>query len=111
MIGKCVPIFASDLLVKIDAWISPDPMNAAFEDPHSLSTPYGRIDCGTIMNGKCLIRTERFSGCHQGRQEIRNYRKLASLTVTCEDAKAYMYSLSSKRRVHKWTDIRVNLYI
>ena len=32
-------------------------------------------------------------------------------TVTCEDAKAYMYSLSSKRRVHKWTDIQVNLYI
>ena len=36
---------------------------------------------------------------------------LESLTVTCEDAKAYMYSLSSKRRVHKWTDIQVNLYI
>ena len=64
-------------------------MNAAFEDPHSLSTPYGRIDCGTIMNGKCLIRTERFSGCYQGWQELRNYRKFASLTVTCEDAKAY----------------------
>ena len=40
-----------------------------------------------------------------------NYRKFASLTVTCKDAKAYMYSLSSKRRVHKWTDIQVNLYI
>ena len=61
-------------------------MNAAFEDPHSLSTPYGRIDCGTIMNGKCLIRTERFSGCYQGWQELRNYQKFASLTVTCEDA-------------------------
>ncbi|MEF2838654.1 MAG: hypothetical protein U0N82_13145, partial [Oscillospiraceae bacterium] len=22
------------------------------------------------MNGKCLIRTERFSGCNQGRQEL-----------------------------------------
>ena len=44
-------------------------------------------------------------------EELRNYRKFASLTVTCEDAKAYMYSLSSKRRVHKWTDIQVNLYI
>ena len=86
-------------------------MNAAFEDPHSLSTPYGRIDCGTIMNGKCLIRTERFSGCYQGWQELRNYRKFASLTVKREDAKAYMYSLSSKRRVLKWTDIQVNLYI
>ena len=44
-------------------------------------------------------------------EELRNYRKFASLTVTCEDAKAYIYSLSSKRRVHKWTDIQVNLYI
>ena len=51
------------------------------------------------------------TGYNQGWQELRNYRKFASLTVTCEDAKAYMYSLSSKRRVHKWTDIRVNLYI
>ena len=44
-------------------------------------------------------------------EKLRNYRKFASLTVTCEDAKEYMYSLSSKRRVHKWTDIQVNLYI
>ena len=87
-------------------------MNAAFEDPHSLLTPYGRIDCGTIMNGKCLIRTERFSGFNQGRQELSSdYLLFATFLVTHEDAKAYMYSLSSKRRVHKWKDIRVNLYI
>lgn len=49
-------------------------MNAAFEDPHSLSTPYGRIDCGTIMNGKCLIRTERFSGCYQGLIPNKHFR-------------------------------------
>lgn len=35
----------------------------------------------------------------------------ASLTVKREDAKAYVHSLSGKRRVHKWTDIQVNLYI
>ena len=49
-------------------------MNAAFEDPHSLSTPYSRIDCGTIMNGKCLIRTERFSGCYQGLIPNKHFR-------------------------------------
>ena len=86
-------------------------MNAAFEDPHSLSTPYGRIDCGTIMNGKCLIRTERFSGCNQGRQELRNYQKFRTFTVTVEDAKEYLYSFSTRRRVYKFQDIKVNLYI
>ena len=56
-------------------------MNAAFEDPHSLSTPYGRIDCGTIMNGKCLIRTERFSGCNQGRQAVITFHSLEDRIV------------------------------
>ena len=40
-----------------------------------------------------------------------DYLLFATFLVTHEDAKAYMYSLSSKRRVHKWKDIRVNLYI
>ena len=39
------------------------------------------------------------------------YQKFGTFVVTCEDAKAYMYRFSTKRRVHKWTDIRVNLYI
>ena len=86
-------------------------MNAAFEDPHSLSTPYGRIDCGTIMNGKCLIRTERFSGCHQGSRELSVYHQFGTFTVTTEDAKEYLYSFSTRRRVYKFQDIKVNLYI
>ena len=40
-----------------------------------------------------------------------DYLLFASFLVTCEDAKAYLYSMSNKRRVHKWKDIRVNLYI
>jgi len=83
-------------------------MNAAFEDPHSLSTPYGRIDCGTIMNGKCLIRTERFSGCDQG---LSVYRKFGSFTVTTEDAKEYLCSFAARRCVYQFQDIKVNLYI
>ena len=86
-------------------------MNAAFEDPHSLSTLYGRIDCGTIMNGKCLIRTERFSGCYQGWQELSDYQLFGSFTVTAQDAKEYLYSISKTRRVHRFQNFKVNLYI
>ena len=79
-----------------------------------------KIDSSINCNFKIVTKINTISfptfavsstGCYQGWQELRNYRKFASLTVTCEDAKAYMYSLSSKRRVHKWTDIQVNLYI
>ena len=62
----------------------------------------------TVSGGNSPTMDNSPTGCYQG---LRNYRKFAGLTVTCEDAKAYMYSLSSKRRVHKWTDIQVNLYI
>jgi len=59
-----------------------------------------------------LIRTERFSGCYQGWQELSSdYLLFATFLVTSEDAKAYLYSMSNKRRVHQWTDIQVNLYI
>ena len=44
-------------------------------------------------------------------RELSIYQKFGTFVVTCEDAKAYMYRMSSKRRVHKWTDIQVNLYI
>ena len=52
------------------------------------------------------------TGRNQGRQELSSdYLLFATFLVTSEDAKAYLYSMSSKRRVHKWKDIRVNLYI
>ena len=51
------------------------------------------------------------AGCYQVRQDKVSYQKFGTFVVTCEDAKAYMYHFSSKRRVHKWTDIQVNLYI
>ena len=61
------------------------------------------------MSSDCTANTS--AGCYQGWQELRNYRKFGTFTVTCEDAKEYAYSFIKKRRVHKWTDIRVNLYI
>ena len=52
------------------------------------------------------------TGRNQGRQKLSSdYLLFATFLVTSEDAKAYLYSMSNKRRVHKWKDIRVNLYI
>ena len=63
------------------------------------------------MNGKCLIRTERFSGCYQGLRELSVYHKFGTFTVTTEDAKEYLYSISKTRRVHRFQSFEVNLYI
>ena len=42
---------------------------------------------------------------------ISNYFNFAQFTLTLEDAKEYLYSKSTKRRVHNWNDIEVKLYI
>ena len=44
-------------------------------------------------------------------RELSVYRKIGTFTVTTEDAKAHLSSFSTKRRVYKRNDIRVNLYI
>ena len=52
------------------------------------------------------------TGCHQGWQELsRSFLQFAEFTLTIDDAKEYVYSLSTKRRVYNWHDIRVRLYI
>ena len=64
----------------------------------------------TQNTSDCVVNS--LTGCHQGRQELSSdYLLFATFLVTSEDAKAYLYSMSNKRRVHKWKDIRVNLYI
>ena len=52
-----------------------------------------------------------YTGCYQGWQELRSYQRFGTFTVTIEDAKEYLYSFSTRRRVHKFQDIKVNLYI
>ena len=47
----------------------------------------------------------------QGLRELSVYRKFGTFTVTTEDAKEYLYSFSTRRRVYKFQDIKVNLYI
>ena len=53
----------------------------------------------------------RCTGCHQGWQELRNYQRFGTFTVTIEDAKEYLYSFSTRHRVYKFQDIKVNLCI
>ena len=52
----------------------------------------------------------RCTGRYQERQEL-SYQKFASFTITALDAKEYAYSKEKKRRVRKFTDFVVNLYI
>ena len=40
-----------------------------------------------------------------------NYQKFASFVVTADDAREYLYSRDPKRRVQKWTDFRLDLFI
>ena len=35
---------------------------------------------------------------------------VASFVLTIEDAKKYMYNIDTKKRVHRWKNITVNLY-
>ncbi len=50
------------------------------------------------------------TGCNQGWQEI-IYFNFAEFALTCKDAKEYLYSKSTKHRVHNFKDIKVKLYI
>jgi len=44
-------------------------------------------------------------------RELSVYRQFGTFTVTTEDAKEYLYSFSTRRRVYQFRDIKVNLYI
>ena len=44
-------------------------------------------------------------------RELGVYQKFGTFTVTTEDAKEYLYSFSTRRRVYRFQDITVNLYI
>ena len=39
------------------------------------------------------------------------YTYIGGFTLTQEDAKAYLCADSTKRRVHKWKDVKVNVFI
>ena len=37
--------------------------------------------------------------------------QIGAFTLTAEDAKAYLYSFSTKRRVYNWKDLNVTVWI
>ena len=54
------------------------------------------------------------TGCYQRKKVITStvrYTYIGGFTLTQEDAKAYIYADSTKRRVHKWKDVKVNVFI
>lgn len=70
------------------------------------------IDFIREVNSKAVdVNIDSSIGCYQRRQELSGYFKFAEFALTVEDAREYVYSLSSRRRVHNWNDINVRLYI
>jgi len=49
---------------------------------------------------------------YQERQELRsNFLMFTAFSLTAEDAKEYLYSLSTRQPVQRWQNIEVRLYI
>lgn len=40
-----------------------------------------------------------------------NFTKITEFTLDIEDAKQFLYSKSTKHRVHKWNELSVSIYI
>ncbi len=43
--------------------------------------------------------------------DLDNRMKIADFTIDQEQAKAYQYSISTRKRVHKWTDLHVSIWL
>ena len=41
----------------------------------------------------------------------KEWHELTQFDLTIEDAKAYVYSFSSRRRVHGWQNIKIRLFV
>ena len=65
----------------------------------------------TVSGGNSPAMDNSPTGCYQRLRGLRVCQKLEIFTVTTEDAKEYLYSFSTRRRVYKFRDVKVNLYI
>lgn len=54
------------------------------------------------------LRTGKSSG---GAFEPDDHIKIGSFTLTIDDAKKYIYSFSTRRRVYKWVDLNVSVWV
>ena len=46
-----------------------------------------------------------------GKFDLDDHIKIGSFTLTIDDAKKYLYSFSSRRRVYKWVDLNVSIWV
>jgi hypothetical protein len=58
-------------------------------------------DAAAFCRTKDIIYLYGPAGCYQGLRNLSVYHKFGTFTVTTEDAKEYLYSFSTRRRVYK----------
>lgn len=46
-----------------------------------------------------------------GEFDPEDHIKIGSFTLTLNDAKKYLYSFSTRRRVYKWKDLNVSVWV
>ena len=51
------------------------------------------------------------SGKRSGAEEFENRIKIAAFAIGLEEAKAYQYSVSTRKRIHKWFDLNVSIWV
>lgn len=39
------------------------------------------------------------------------FTKVTEFVLNLDDAKAYLYKDSTKHRIHRWQDLKVNIYV
>ena len=59
---------------------------------------------------KWYLRTNDKSTKYED-EDHENYIQFASFTITIDEAKAYMYAISPRKRVHRWFDLNVSIWI
>lgn len=65
-----------------------------------MSTTQAVPNCASI----CSI------GYYRGLSKTNVHRMFVNVTVTIEDGKMYLYSITTRRRVYKFQDIKVSLH-
>ncbi|MBQ3009834.1 MAG: hypothetical protein IJD81_01440, partial [Oscillospiraceae bacterium] len=107
-----IEAFVEKILVTKDEYIwylrfdgdSDDPIHCKIEGKRKNRT---KISIVSSFSPAC---DNSATGCYQGNWVI-DYQKFFSFTVTVDEAKEYAYSKDKRRRILRWKDIKVNLYI
>ena len=68
---------------------------------------YGTLPCRLSKDEiRWYLRTNASSA-----DEDAEHIRIGAFTLTAEDAKTYLYSFSTKRRVYNWKDLNVTVWI